>query len=41
MGKRVRVVSVQGKIRIRIREEKSEGGRCAREDKTKDMWGKE
>ena len=35
------VVGVPGKIRRIICGEESEGGRCAREDQKKDMWGKE
>ena len=35
------VVGVPGKIRRMICGEKSEGGRCAREYKNKDMWEKE
>ena len=34
------VVGVPGEIRIMICGEKSDGGRCARDDKKKDMWGK-
>ena len=35
------VVGMPGKIRITICGEKSDGGRCAWEDKDNDMWGKE